>query len=204
MELEVIEPHAPERTLPHQNEISFYREWLPLPKAEFQILTMIAMQNGEYRGNCSDVCRSLGVTVQNKNRKKFQDVITSLTNQGFIQTDKCGRTYKLKIIPKAAEVTLPRLWVQSVLQRDYSSASVAPAQVLKVFLWIADNKFEVVTNQIIADELRISISTVVSAKNVLERDYEIITKRKVSEKLGDDFFRTLGQELQAAAWWKSP
>lgn len=204
MELEVIEPHAPERTPPHQDEISFYREWLPLPKAEFQILTMIAMQNGEYRGNCADICRSLGVTIQDKNKKKYQDIITSLTNQGFIQTDKCGRTYKLKIIPKATEVTLPRLWVQSVLQRDYSSESVAPVQVVKVFLWIADSKLEVVTNQIIADELRISISTVVSAKNVLEREYEIITKRKVSEKLGDNFFRTLGQKLQAAAWWKSP
>lgn len=204
MELEVIEPHVPERTPTNPDEISFYREWLPLPKAEFLILTMIAMQNGEYRGNFADICRSLGVTVQNKNRRKYQDVITSLTNQGFIQTDKCGRTYKLKIIPKATEIPLPRLWVQSVLQRDYSAESVAPAQVLKVFLWIADNKLKVVTNQIIADELRISISTVVSAKNVLEREYEIITKRKVSEKLGEDFFRTLGQELQAAAWWKSP
>lgn len=204
MELEVIEPHAPERTLPHQDEISFYREWLPLPKAEFLILTMIAMQNGIFRGNCADICRYLGVTVQNKNRKKCQDTITTLTKQGFIQSDKRGQTYTLKIIPKATEVTLPRLWVQSVLQRDYSSASVAPVQVLKVFLWVANNKLEVVTNRNIADELRISISTVVSAKNVLERDYEIITKRKVSEKLGDDFFRTLGQELQAAAWWKSP
>lgn len=204
MELEVIEPHAPERTPPHQDEISFYREWLPLPKAEFQILTMIAMQNGEYRGNCADICRSLGVTVQDKNRKKYQDAITTLTNQRFIQTDKCGRTYKLKIIPKATEVTLPRLWVQSVLQRDYSTKGVALVQVLKVFLWIASNKSEIVTNETIANELGICTSTVVSAKNVLEREYEIITKRKVSEKLGDDFYRTLGQELQAAAWWKSP
>lgn len=204
MELEVIEPHALERTPPNLDEISFYREWLPLPKAEFQILTMIAMQNGIFRGNCADICRYLSVTVQDKNRKKCQDAITTLTKQGFIQSDKRGQTYTLKIIPKATEVTLPRLWVQSVMQQDYSSESVAPVQVVKVFLWIADNKSEVVTNQIIADELRISISTVISAKNVLEREYEIITKRKVSEKLGDDFFRTLGQELQAAAWWKSP
>lgn len=204
MELEVIASPAPERIPPHQDEISFYREWLPLPKAEFQILTMIAMKDGVFHGNCADICRYLGVTVQNKNSKKYQDTITTLTKHGFIQTDKCGQTYKLKIIPKATEVTLPRLWVQSVMQQDYSSKSVAPVQVLKVFLWVADNKLEVVTNQIIAKDLGISVSTVISAKNVLERDYEIITKRKVSEKLGDDFFRTLGQELQAAAWWKSP
>lgn len=204
MELEVIESHVPECTPPHQDEISFYREWLPLPKAEFRILTMIAMQNGVFRGNCADICRNFGVTVQNNNRKKCQDAIDSLTKQDFIQCKICGRTYTLKIIPKATEVTLPRLWVQSVLQRNYSTKGVAPVQVLKVFLWIASNKSEVVTNETIANELGICTSTVVSAKNVLEREYEIITKRKVSEKLGDDFYRTLGQELQAAAWWKSP
>ena len=40
-----------------------------------------------------------------------------------------------------------------------------------------------------------------AAKNVLEQEYQNITKRKVSEKKGEDFFRTLGQELAASAWW---
>lgn len=204
MELEVIASPAPERTPPHQDEISFYREWLPLPKEEFQMLTMIAAQNGEYRGNCSDICRYWNVSVQTKNRKKYRSAITSLTEQGFIQCQICRQTYDLKIIPKEMEIPVHRQWVKSVLHREYSTESVAPVQVLKVFLWIAANKADVVTNKIIADDLGISTSTVVSAKNVLDREYEIITKRKVSEKMGDDFFRTLGQELRACAWWKSP
>ena len=57
------------------------------------------------------------------------------------------------------------------------------------------------TNDMIAMDLGVSASTVVSAKNVLEREYENITKRKISEKLGEDTFRTLGQELAANAWW---
>ena len=69
-------------------------------------------------------------------------------------------------------------------------------------MWIAENKMDIVTNDMIAADLNISASTVVSAKNVLEREYENITKRKVSEKLGENFFRTLGQELAAGAWWK--
>ena len=69
-------------------------------------------------------------------------------------------------------------------------------------MWIAENKMDIVTNDMIAADLNISASTVVSAKNVLEREYENINKRKVSEKLGENIFRTLGQELAAGAWWK--
>ena len=60
---------------------------------------------------------------------------------------------------------------------------------------------EIVTNDMIAADLNISPSTVVAAKNVLEREYENITKRKVSEKQGENIFRTLGQELRTSAWW---
>ena len=91
--------------------------------------------------------------------------------------------------------------IQSVIRHDYSSEDVAFAQVLKVFLWIAHNKREIVTNKEIAADLGVSVSTVVSAKNVLEREYENITKRKVSEKCGDIFI-SLGQELAASAWWE--
>ena len=107
----------------------------------------------------------------------------------------------MSIIPKATEIALPRLWVQSVIRHDYSGESVAFAQVLKLFAWIAHNEMPVVTNDEIAADLNISSSTVGSAKNVLEREYENITKRKVSEKLGENIFRTLGQELAAGAWW---
>ena len=107
----------------------------------------------------------------------------------------------LKVIPKATVIELPRQWVRSVINHDYSSESVAFAQVLKVFMWIVQNKEPVVTNKQIANRLNISESTVCSAKNVLQYEYENITKRKVSEKRGDDFI-SLGQELAASAFWK--
>ena len=47
----------------------------------------------------------------------------------------------------------------------------------------------------------VSASTVVSAKNVLKREYENVRQRNVSEKLGENFFRNVGQELAANAWW---
>ena len=69
-------------------------------------------------------------------------------------------------------------------------------------MWIVQNKLPVVTNEMIAAELGVSVSTVVSAKNVLEHEYKNILKKKVSEKLGENTFRTLGQELAAGAWWE--
>ena len=91
--------------------------------------------------------------------------------------------------------------MQSVVRHDYSSEDVAFAPVLKLFLWIAQNELEIVTNDMIAADLGVSVSTVVSAKNVLEREYENITKRKISEKVGENTYRSLGQELAASAWW---
>lgn len=182
-------------------DIMFYKEWLPLPKAEFNILAMLAEQGGSFRGNYTDMCSYLAVTPQSRNRQRLQAAIESLTSKGFITRESSGRTQTLKVIPKATGITLPRSWVQSVIRHDYSSEDVAFAQVLKVFLWIAHNKREIVTNKEIAAALGVSVSTVVSAKNVLEREYENITKRKVSEKCGNSFI-SLGQELAASAWWE--
>ena len=179
----------------------FYWEWLPLPKAEFNILAMLAEQGGSFSGNYSDICRYLGVTPQNNNRQNLRAAVESLATAGFISHESRGRTQILKVVPKATEIPLPRLWVQSVIRHDYTGESVAFAQVLKVFTWIAGNKMEIVTNDMIASDLNISASTVVSAKNVLNREYENITKKRISEKLSGTTFRNLGQELRANAWW---
>ena len=179
----------------------FYREWLPLPKAEFNILAMLAEKGGSFSGCYSDMCRYLGVTPQNRNRQNLQTATQALAATGFIAHESQGSTQTLKVIPKATEIPLPRLWVQTVIRHDYASESVAFAQVLKVFAWIAGNEADIVTNDMIAAELNISASTVVSAKNVLEREYENITKKRISEKLGENFFRNLGQELRTNAWW---
>ena len=182
-------------------DVIFYWEWIPLPKAEFNVLAMVAEQGGSFTGNYADMCRYLGVDPQSRNRTTLRTAIESLVSQGFISGESHGRTHHLTVIPKATEIRLPRPWVQSVIQHDYSSEAVAFAHVLKVFIWIAHNDLSVVTNGMIAEDLNVSVSTVVSAKNVLEREYQNISKRKVSEKLGEDFFRTLGQELAAGAWW---
>lgn len=182
-------------------EAIFYREWISLPKAEFNILSMLAEQGGSFSGNYSDMCRYLNITPQNRNRQTLRAAVESLAASGYITHESSGRTQTLKVVPKATEIPLPVEWVRSVIRHDYIAENVAFAQVLKVFLWIVANKCDIVTNSMIAEDLGVSESTVVSAKNVLEREYENITKKRISEKLGEDIFRTLGQELAAGAWW---
>lgn len=182
-------------------KVVFYREWLPLPKDQFLILAMTAAHRGCFKGTYADMCRYINVTPQTRNREKLKLAIETLVSGGFISRTITGRIHEIKPIPKEEEIRIPLLLVQSILRHDYSTEAVAAVQVLKTLLWITRNKADIITNKMIARDLKISESTVVNAKNVLEREYETITKQRISEKVSDDFFITLGQRLQASAWW---
>ncbi len=181
--------------------ITFYREWLCLEKRQFRILAMLA-DKGEYSGNLSTLCDYFSLTHQQHNRNALRSAIEQLAATGFITHTATGQTHRLKAIPKATAITIPRQWLLTLKAHDYTSESVAWEQVLKVLLWICAKHEPVVTNQMIADDLQISVATIGYAKNVLENEYEAIQRKKVSVKIGEDFFKTLGQELAAGAWWK--
>ncbi len=184
-------------------EITFYSEWLPLPKEQFRLLAMIAANGGEFVGNYTDICNYLSVTPQSRNKTRIKLSIEALINGEYITCRNNGRTQHLKVIPKAKENILPLKLAQSIINHDYSKeAQVAWEQVLKLYIWILQNNLDIVTNKVIAAALSTSESTVCSAKNVLVNEYETITKKRISDKLGENWFRTLGQELRACAWWK--
>ena len=184
--------------------VAFYREWLPLNKKEFRILAMIADFGGEYHGNLTDMCRYFSVSPQHKNRVSFRDAIQHLTDRHYIESSVNGRTYNLRIIPKEKEITLPREWLERVRTHEYSSESVSWEAVIKLLLWlIAHNPEAIITNQQIAADLDVSVSVVVSAKNVLEKDFEAIVKQMISDKLDEDVFVRRGQKIELSAWWKT-
>ena len=184
--------------------VAFYREWLPLNKKEFRILAMLADFGGEYHGNLTDMCRYFSVSPQHKNREALREAIQHLTDRHYIESSVIGRTYSLRIIPKEKEIALPREWFERVRTREYSSESVSWEAVIKLLLWlIAHNPEVMITNQQIADDLDVSVSVVVSAKNVLEKDFEAIVKQMISDKLGEDFFIRRGQKIELSAWWKA-
>ena len=184
-------------------ECIFYKEWLRLPKDQFNILAMIAASGGEFRGNLTDICNYLSVTPQSRNRNRNRMAIEDLHSDGWIAWKSEGRTQILSVHPKATKISLPLEWVKLVINHNYSSEGVAWTQVLKLFVWIVNNEGKLSTNKEIAAELDVSESTVCSAKNVLEKEFEIITKKKVSEKFFDGMFRTLGQRIEPSAWWNN-
>ena len=182
--------------------ITFFREWLPLPKPDFRILAMLA-DRGEFKGNLSELCDYFSLTRQTRNRNQLKSSILKLQDQGLIECEISGRTYTLRAVPKAEKLEIPRVWMERIKAHDYTSEDVAWEQVLKVYLWITGNTVPVVTNQMIEVDLGVSASTIGYAKNVLQHEYEAITRRKVSDKLCDGSFRTIGQELAAVAWWSA-
>ena len=59
--------------IPMTEDIMFYKEWLPLPKAEFNILAMLAEQGGTFSGNYTDMCRYLSLSVIGIAKKHLQN-----------------------------------------------------------------------------------------------------------------------------------
>ena len=180
--------------------LTFYAEWLSLPKEQFRILAMLA-DKGEFQGNLSDMCRYFFVDPQTHHRNRLRAAIEALTRQGYIATQKTGRAYVMRAIPKAAEISIPAEWAECLRRHDYTVESVAWEVVLKVQLWLLQYSVGVITNDLIAIDLGVSTSTVVAAKNVLEREYHAFRKRYVSDKINDYFYIRKGQIIDMAAWW---
>ena len=180
--------------------MTFYKEWLLLDKKEFRILAMLA-DKGEYSGNLTKICEYFSLNPQTKHRSHIRNSIQKLTEAGFIDCTKRGQTYTLKAIPKEKRIEISRRWAELVIQHKYTSESVAWEVVLKVLIWIADKHAPIITNDEIADELHISVSTIVSAKNVLEKDIGAIIKEIDKITLADGSKRNKGQRLATIADW---
>ena len=190
--------------MPMEKEtIIFYDEWLPLDKKEFRILAMLA-DKGEYRGTLSGLCDYFSVTRQHSNRERIRSSIQELNEQNYIVAELRGRTYTLRPLPKEKEIQMDRGLFESIRQHDYTREDVAWEQVIKLYLWIKQHDPEQITsNAEMAAVLNVSQPTVCAAKNVLEREYDTIRKKRIAEKTSEGSFRALGQIIEAGAWWET-
>ncbi len=182
-------------------QATFFNKWLPLDKKEFRILAMLA-DKGKFQGNLSDMCRYFSLDPQTRTRNQLRESIQNLLGQGLIKCKISGRSYTLSAVPKENKIEMPHEWLALLRQHQYSSESVSWEAIVKVWLWLsACGGDQVIKNDMIADDLKISVSTVIAAKNVLQNEFAAITKEYVSEKHGEDFFVRLGQKINVAAWW---
>ena len=164
---------------------------------------MIAASGGEFEGNYTDICYYFSVTAQSKNRNNIRSALEALASDGYIVWQRRGRTHSIKIKPKATEIKISSELANSIIRHDYTSENVAWEQVLKLYIWICNNKMGVVKNSFIEADIDASEATVVSAKKVLLAEYESITKKDVCKRFGGDLFIRTGQELQISDAWKN-
>lgn len=189
--------------MPKRKDLVFYREWFPLPKGEFRILAMLA-DKGQFNGNLSDLCRYFFVNPQTATRNRLANQINSLEEQGYIKVKRKGRTYTLTAIPKARIIKIAREHYELIRTRTRTpdGESVAWENVLKVYLWALENNFDnIITNQMIQDDLLLSAGVICSAKNVLDREFGAIHRQKVSKLTSDGEIHTIGQNIGASAFW---
>lgn len=184
-------------------QLVFYREWFPLPKGEFRIVAMLA-DKGQFSGNLSDLCRYFFVTPQSANRNTLKEQIKALEQKGFIKVEQSGRTYTLTTIPKAEKILIAREYYERIRTRSRTpeGESVAWENILKVYLWAYENDYDdIITNQMIIDDLNIKVGVICSAKKVLDKEFGAIHRRKVSMLNADGEIRTKGQNLGGTAFW---
>ena len=191
--------------MPKAKDLVFYREWFPLPKGKFRILAMLA-DKGQFNGNLSDLCRYFFVNPQTATRNRLVDDINALEKKGFITANHTGRTYTLTAIPKARIIKIAREHYELIRTRTRTpdGESVAWENVLKVYLWALENNFDnIITNQMIQDDLLLSAGVICSAKNVLDREFGAIHRQKESKLMPDGEIHTIGQNLGTSAFWNS-
>ena len=182
-----------------KKNVTFFREWLPLPKDQFRILLHLA-RFGSFSGNLSDLCRYFSLNPQTKNRNNVRNAIEALQTSGMIDCSKEGRTYNLKLIPKEKEISLPCAWVDALTKP--LSASISAEALIKVLLWLLENGTAVFTNDKLAAELNISTTTIVVAKRVLSEDFEAIIREYKTTKIAEGVYHRDGQIVNVSAWLK--
>ena len=95
-------------------------------------------------------------------------------------------------------------YLKTIMQRNYE-AKVAWEQVLKCYLWI-DSKTKpdlIFTNDEMVAAMNISSSTISKAKSPLKNEYEAVKIKKITDKICDNNYRTIGQTAEVSAWWNT-
>ena len=120
----------------------------------------------------------------------------------MIKTIKDGNTWTLTL-SKSAErkskiIRIKKEWVLAA--KGCAGAGVDWTVVLKVWLYLIDNRQEIITSSQIAEALAVSASTVSKAKTVLTKDLEAIKSQRINKQTSDGGFYCLGSSIDVKAW----
>lgn len=180
------------------NELTFYLEWIELDKKEFRILAMLS-DKGTFEGTLADICRYLGLSIQQRNRVKITESINKLADRRFIRSQTQGRQLHLSVIPQITKIHVPRDAYERIQTHNYSSRSVSWEATLKVLLWLTNRRGVLHTDRDIAEAINMSVDAVSDAKHVLEAEIKNIY-REVSRANVDGIWYRIGQRIDVNAW----
>lgn len=191
-----------------QNEAEFEFEWLMRQKYEFKILTLIAVladNNLAYRGTLKDMCEFFGVKPgDSTNNKNIKAAIDKLEADGLLKQIKDGRTFTLTLSKKGEQrkrvISIQKEWVEIAKGYKSEDNSIIWMNLLKVWLYLIDNKKEVIKTSEIALELGMSTDSVKRAKKALERDIQAIISKRRTTISANGGYRCLGSSITVKAW----
>lgn len=191
-----------------QNEAEFEFEWLLRQKYEFKILTLIAVladNNLAYRGTLKDMCEFFGVkSGDSTNNKNIKAAIDKLEADGLLKQIKDGRTFTLTLSKKGEQrkrvIRIQKEWVEIAKNYKSEENSIAWINLLKVWLYLIDNKKEILTTKGIAKELGLSESIVKRAKQALQKDMHAIISKNKTTVTENGWYYCLGSSITLNAW----
>ena len=173
---------------------------------EFKLLTLItvlAENHLAYRGTLSDMCRFIGLAANNsRTNARIKEAIGSLCAKGFIRTIQDGRIWTLTLDRKASNrskvIRIRQDWVLAA--KAIQGKGVDWTIVLRVWLYLIDNKREIIRSSEIAYALGVSVDMISAAKKVLTDDLHAIVCNRVNKINPDGSFRCLGSNIDVNAW----
>ena len=191
-----------------QNEAEFEFEWLLRQKYEFKILTLIAVladNNLAYRGTLKDMCEFFGVKPgDSRTNNQIKAAITKLEADGLLKQIVDGRTFTLTLSKKGEQrkrvIRIQKEWVEIAKNYKSEENSISWMNLLKVWLYLIDNKQEVIKTSAVALELGLSKDSVKRAKKALEQDMNAIISKKKAKISENGWYCCLGSSITLNAW----
>lgn len=189
-----------------EQNAEFEKEWLKMEKYDFKILTLMAVlaeSNLAYRGKIKDMCDFLGVkTGQSRTNKAIKEAIDKLEKEGYIGVIRDKQIYTLTLRVKAEKdrkiIRIQKKWIQ--MARDSKTKGASWDNVLRVWLYLIDNKKEIITNADIADALDMDSKMVSRIKTILSKELKTIKCVNRAKKISENTFIKLGQTIDTFAW----
>ena len=153
------------------------------------------------------MCEFFGIASgDSRNNRNIKEAISKLEQDGLLRQIRDGQVYTLTLSRKAERqkkvIRIQKDWIE-IAKRHRSSntnVSVSWMNLLKVWLFLIDNKKEIITNCKIAETLNVSISTVKNAKHILLNELSAICSKRITKKSADGAYRCLGSTIDVKAW----